>query len=93
MPLAKDCYEQGLKKNPSLEGKLVANFRIVGSKNTGGLIDWVDTSSEETTLDDKDVLECLTQSLYSVTFDPPPDDGVVTVTYPMTFSPGPPDAD
>ena len=90
-PLAKDCYEQGLKKNPALAGKIVANFRIVGSKNTGGLIDWVDMASEETTLDDHDVLECLTQSLYSVTFDAPPDDGVVTVTYPITFAPDAPD--
>ena len=86
-PLAKDCYERGLKKNPKLAGKLVASFRIVGTKNTGGLVDWVDTSSEDNTLDDREVLECMKQSLYSVTFDPPPHDGVVTVTYPIEFSP------
>ncbi len=86
-PLAKDCYERGLKKNPKLAGKLVASFRIVGTKNTGGLVDWVDTASEDNTLDDREVLECMKQSLYSVTFDPPPHDGVVTVTYPIEFSP------
>ena len=91
LPLAKDCYRQGLAKNPSLGGRLVTSFRIVGTKGTGGLIDWVDMSSEENTLDDRDVLECLKQSLYSVTFDPPPNDGTVTVTYPMTFAAHEPD--
>lgn len=86
IPLARDCYQQGLKKNPTLAGRLVASFRIVGTKGTGGLVDWVDTASEENTLDDADVIECLKQSMYSVTFDPPPNDGVVTVTYPLTFS-------
>ncbi len=88
IPLAKDCYDKGLKKNPKLEGKLTASFRIVGNKNVGGIIDWVDTS-KGTTLDDKDVVECLEQSLYSVSFQAPPNDGVVTVTYPLTFSPDP----
>jgi hypothetical protein len=85
MPLAKDCYQQGLKKHPELAGKLVVSLRIVGTKNTGGLVDWVETASEANTLDDADVIECLKQSMYSVTFDPPPDDGYVTVTVPMNF--------
>jgi hypothetical protein len=89
-PLAKDCYERGLKKDPKLGGKIVASFRIVGSKGTGGLIDWVELD-EETTLADADVRECLKQSLYSVTFEPPPHDGVVTVTYPINFAPDEPD--
>jgi len=91
IPLARDCYQQGLKRNPRLAGKLVTSFRIVGTKGTGGLIDWVDTASEDNTLDDRDVIECLKQSMYSVTFDPPPDDGIVTVTYPLRFSPDEPD--
>ncbi len=106
IPLAKDCYEKGLKKNPKLEGKLTASFRIVGNKNVGGIIDWVDINNDTTTdsqggsagglparrpLSDKDVVDCLEQSLYSVSFQAPPNDGVVTVTYPLTFSPDPPD--
>ncbi len=91
VPLAKDCYEKGLKKNPKLEGKLTASFRIVGNKNVGGIIDWVDASTD-TTLGDKDVIDCLEQSLYSVSFQAPPNDGIVTVTYPLTFSPDAPDA-
>ena len=90
-PLALQCYQRGLTKNPQLAGKIVASFRIVGSKNTGGLIDWVDLVDEETTLDDPDVNECLKQSLYSVTFDAPPNDGVVTVKYPIQFAPDDPD--
>ncbi len=85
MPLAKDCYRQGLKKHPDLEGKLVVKLRIVGTKNTGGLVDWVETANEENTLDDGDVIECLKQSMYAVTFDPPPDDGYVTVTVPINL--------
>ncbi len=93
IPLAKDCYEQGLKKNPKLAGKIVADFSIVGNKNVGGIIDEVAFDRDGgTTLGDPDVLECLKQSLYSVTFEPPPDDGKVTVTYPISFSPDAPDA-
>lgn len=54
----------------------------------GRLCGEVDVTSEENTLDAKDVIECLEQSMYGVTFDAPPNDGVVTVTYPLVFAPG-----
>jgi hypothetical protein len=92
LPLMNDCYSEGLKKNPDLAGKLVIKIRIVGTKGTGGLVDWVDTASEDNTLDDKDMIECLKQSMYSVTFAPPPDDGAVTVTIPVRLASHPRDA-
>jgi hypothetical protein len=91
-PLAKDCYERALTKNPKLAGRLVVSFTIVGDRRVGGVVDSaeIDDSSD---LGDPEVSECVKESMMSVAFDAPPE-GRVTVTYPIVFSPGEePDAD
>lgn len=89
LPLAKDCYEKALKRNPRLSGRLETSFTIVGNKNTGGIIDDVKIDHG---LGDAETDECLKQSLYGVVFEAPPNDGVVTVKYPLVFSPEDDDA-
>lgn len=75
------CYEQGLAKNPNLEGRVAVRFVI---DRTGG----VSTASPEPGgLPDSAVSRCVAQGFLGLSF-PPPEAGIVTVTYPLLFSPG-----
>lgn len=74
------CYEEGLRGNPSLEGRITTRFVIgrdgsVATVQTGG-----------TDLPDPHVVACVLRTYSGLTF-PPPKDGIVTVSYPLVFSP------
>jgi hypothetical protein len=74
------CYEDGLRTNPNLEGRVTARFVIardgsVASVQSGG-----------SNLPDAKVVACVLRNYQALSF-PSPGDGVVTVTYPLMFSP------
>jgi len=75
------CYEQGLTANPNLTGRVAVRFAIgrdgaVQSAQNGG-----------SDLPDSKVVGCVVSAFYGVSF-PQPENGIVTVTYPIMFSPG-----
>lgn len=90
IPLAKDCYVTALEKNPKLAGRLSVYFRVIGDHEVGGVVDEVKLLGD-TTLDDPGVQTCVKESMMAVSFDAPPDDGALTVVYPILFSPDEPD--
>jgi hypothetical protein len=92
VPLAKECYEAALERDAKLAGKLVFSFVIAGDEDVGGIVESaeIDPSS---TLVEKELVYCLRESLLSLSFEPPKQGGVVTVTYPFVFSPDGPDPD
>jgi photosystem II stability/assembly factor-like uncharacterized protein len=75
------CYEQGLVKNPNLEGRVATRFVIgrsgtVQSAQNGG-----------SDLPDSGVVGCVVSAFYGLSF-PEPEGGIVTVTYPIVFTAG-----
>ena len=75
------CYEQGLSRNPNLEGRVSARFVIgrdgaVSNASNGG-----------SDLPDSGVVSCVVSAFYGLSF-PQPEGGIVTVVYPITLSPG-----
>jgi hypothetical protein len=74
------CYENGLRNNPNLQGRVSVQF-IIGRdgrvSNVGGGGD----------LPDGGVISCVTRAFYGLTF-PQPEGGIVQVTYPIIFTPG-----
>jgi hypothetical protein len=75
------CYETGLRGNPNLTGRVTTRFIIdregaVSSASNGG-----------SDLPDSKVVGCVVSAFYGVSF-PAPKDGVVSVSYPIMFSPG-----
>jgi len=90
-PLAKQCYETALEKKPKLAGKLAVYFRVIGDRKVGGVVDEVKIMGD-TTLDDPEMQTCVKESMMSVSFDAPPDDGKLSVVIPITFSPDNPDS-
>lgn len=74
------CYKQGLQTNPSLEGRVAVSF-LIG--RDGSVASAKDTSGSD--LADSGVRACVVRSFYSLSFPAP--DGLVSVTYPFTFTP------
>ena len=91
LPLAKQCYVTALEKRPRLGGRLGVYFRVIGDKKVGGVVDEVKIMAD-TTLDDAEMQTCVKESMMSVTFDAPPENGKLTVVYPILFSPDEPDS-
>jgi hypothetical protein len=75
------CYETGLRANPNLEGRVVTAF-VIGRD---GAVSSVQNAGSS--MSDPSVVSCVVRSFYGLSF-PAPDNGIVTVTYPIAFSPG-----
>ncbi|MCC6645156.1 MAG: AgmX/PglI C-terminal domain-containing protein [Polyangiaceae bacterium] len=75
------CYEQGLRNNPSLSGRVSVRFAI----DRAGHVASVGNSGSD--LPDSKVVSCVVSSFSGLSF-PEPENGIVTVVYPITFTPG-----
>lgn len=77
------CYENGLRANPTLMGKVVARYTIDATGKT------VDVKDGGSTLADAAVVQCVLRGFGNFVY-PKPDGGVVVVSYPILFEPGTP---
>lgn len=75
------CYENGLRKNPTLTGRVAARFVI----DRTGAVSAVQNGDSD--LPDSAVVACVVSTFYGLSF-PAPERGVVRVTYPIVFSVG-----
>ncbi len=75
------CYEPRLNLNASLEGRVVTRFVIGRDGHV------TDASIADNTIPDCYVASCMAPAFEKLRF-PAPDGGIVTVTYPIMFSPG-----
>jgi hypothetical protein len=74
------CYEKALQGNPTLTGRVTVKF-LIG--RDGAVQFSADAGSD---IPDASVTSCVVSSFTALSF-PAPDSGVVTVTYPLMFSP------
>jgi len=77
------CYESGLARNPNLEGRMGVRFVI----NAEGKVTLPRIA--ENTLPDCDAAHCVRDNFLPLLF-PKPQGGIVTVLYPIKFSPSDP---
>jgi Ca-activated chloride channel family protein len=75
------CYERGLRANPALAGRVTTSFVI---DRQGSVSTVADGGSD---LPDREVVGCVVRSFSGLSF-PQPEGGIVTVRYPILFSPG-----
>lgn len=75
------CYQTGLTRNPSLEGRVTARF-VIGRD---GAVSSVANGGSD--LPDAAVVSCVLSAFYGLSF-PQPDGGIVTVAYPIMLAPG-----
>lgn len=74
------CYENGLRNNPNLQGRVSVRFVI----NRDGRVSNVGGGGD---IPDGGVVSCVTRAFYGLSF-PQPEGGIVTVSYPIVFTPG-----
>lgn len=77
------CYAEALRKDPSIGGQVRTKFVI----EPDGTASKVEDVTVEDVLKDATARECVRKVFTSLVF-PPPADGIVTVVYPLIFSPG-----
>lgn len=88
VPMLAKCYEDMLSRSPDAGGRLVMNFTIAGDDSVGGVVEDAEVDTGDGGLgNDDELATCVRESTMSLAFRPPPQDGWVTVTYPMEFSP------
>jgi hypothetical protein len=75
------CYQDGLQRNPGLEGRVVVRFVIA---RDGSVQIAQDGGSG---FADSNVTSCIVRAFYSLSF-PAPEAGTVQVTYPLQLTPG-----
>lgn len=75
------CYENGLRNNPNLQGRVSVRF-VIGRD---GAISNVGNAGSD--MPDSGVVSCIVRAFYTMSF-PQPESGIVTVVYPLKFSPG-----
>ncbi len=75
------CYENGLRNNPNLQGRVSVRF-VIGRD---GAVSNVGNGGSD--MPDGGVVSCTVRAFYGLSF-PQPEGGIVTVVYPIMFSPG-----
>ena len=75
------CYENGLRTSPELSGRVTVKFVI---DRSGAVSTAADGGSD---LPDPKVIDCIVRGFGNLLF-PQPEGGIVTVIYPILFTPG-----
>jgi TonB family protein len=75
------CYEQQLRRNPALQGKVVVEFTIEQS----GTVSKANATANTT--NDPAVAACVVDAVKRFRFNPGPEGGSVTYSYPFVFAP------
>jgi TonB family protein len=77
----KICYEQQLRRNPGLQGKVTVQFTIEQSGTISK------ANATENTTNDPAVATCVVDAVKRFRFNPGPEGGSVTYSYPFVFAP------
>ena len=67
------CYDLGRAQDPELSGNVTVRFTLVGEPKVGGLLERVEIVDADTTISQQTIRDCLTQQLYALELDPPPE--------------------
>jgi hypothetical protein len=86
IPMAGGCYREAQGRLPGLTGSVVLSFTIVGDAKVGGIVDSA-AILDRSTIRDAKMVECMRESMLTMTFPPPPPGGELPVEYPIDFDP------
>lgn len=85
IPLVRECYQEVLNHNPTLEGKIILRFTVSGEPELGGLVETASVDEEQSTIKDSSMIECARENSYALRFPPPRNGGSVNVELPIIF--------
>jgi hypothetical protein len=77
----RECYEEGVRHNPALRGRVLMRFII----DPDGRVSKADEIGGA--MPDREVVRCIVERYTQLCFPPPEGGGIITVTYPIVFAP------
>ncbi|MBX3230257.1 MAG: hypothetical protein KF837_23245, partial [Labilithrix sp.] len=83
VPLARDCAKQLAARKPDAHGTAVVAFELLGDAKIGGVVNEAEIDHAKSDLVDPEFETCVSESLMSVYFDPPPAGGRATLSFPV----------
>lgn len=84
VPFVKTCYETLTQEFPEADGRIMLSFTIVGDEEDVGRVD-LETVSDDSSLYDKSMHECVIEQLRNLEFEAPAG-AEVKVKYPFVFA-------
>lgn len=93
IPMARACYDALLVRRPGVEGRVAMEFDIVADVNLGGVVEEARFLDDDAGVPDAGVREgefltCMRESMLTVAFLRPGENGRIRVRYPFTLRPG-----
>ncbi len=85
VPLIKECYENALRKDPKIGGKMVVTFEIVGDADLGGLVSTSAIDPKRSNITAPGLRECVRETIYALELPRPESGGKTRVSYPFRF--------
>jgi hypothetical protein len=85
VPLIKECYDVALEQEPTMGGKIVVEFVIIGEEEIGGLVESSQVVAEQSDVKSPPFLECVQETMYAIELDAPEGGGSTTIRYPFNF--------
>jgi len=68
-----ECYDLGRAEAPKLEGTIKLRFTLAGEPGVGGVLERVEIVDDGTSITQQTIRDCMTQQLYALELDPPPE--------------------
>ncbi len=86
MPLADECYEAAVLRDPSIAGMLDINIELVGDEDVGGIVESFELG-DENEIQDEEMVECIRETTLSTIFPAPKDTGRRGARLTLKFAP------
>jgi hypothetical protein len=85
VPLVRECYENALRDQPDLGGRLTVEFSIAGEPEIGGVVTESRIAGTDAGALHAGLEECVRETMYGLKLDAPAGGGTVQVRYPFVF--------
>ncbi|MBV1862238.1 MAG: hypothetical protein KUG77_27715 [Nannocystaceae bacterium] len=90
MPLADECYEAALERDPSITGMVDINLEMVGDEDVGGIVESFELGGDNE-IEDPEMIECIRETTLSTLFPAPNRTGRRSARLTLRFEPDQPE--
>lgn len=90
MPLADECYEAAVERDPTIAGMIDINIEMVGDEDVGGIVESFELG-DENEIQDQEMIECIRETTLSTIFPAPKDTGRRGARLTLKFEPDQPE--
>jgi len=88
--LLAECYDLARRDAPTLAGRLVVEFTLIGEPGVGAVVEQSQVDPESELGTNATLVECVRETIMTLELEAPPQGGRVLVRYPFVFATEPP---